>query len=400
VRERSSQFIGLAFVLAFAASVGCVGLGVSAQNTKSSTTNATTSTSTTKHQPRRPKSKRPWSGRCDPTKQEQADLSGTYTGKVNYPDASLTGDATLTITGNDFSLTAGSTTQSGRITAVTTCNYTGATMMFGDLTPPPPSPNPPPPVPAVSLRVRKMGDRVTLMTVPGERRSFSFGTAGSAKAKPRRRRGKIDGGMKAANEAPQFPWPPPRASASVRIPDEFVRKPSGETYLRDVSERLTQALNRAGYEEISWYAVPDGFALVSQFEQCDSDGTPLSGATRFLDKVFRPPLRTPWDYIRKLILPEVGHFRVIVIIVSDHPFSQRNVRVSRDEALAWLSSGTNGLPQDTGDLRFTNAYLTTALIYEFEQASVDSGAILKQPSSLTGKMHLQKCGIWAALERR
>jgi hypothetical protein len=129
-------------------------------------------------------------GRCDPTQQEQADLSGTYSGKVNYPDASLTGDATLTITGNNFTLTAGSTTQSGRITAVTTCGYTGATMMFGDLTPPTPSPNPPAALPAVSLRVRKMGDRVSLMTVPGEKRSFSFGSAAATRPRRQRRKAK------------------------------------------------------------------------------------------------------------------------------------------------------------------------------------------------------------------
>jgi len=122
--------------------------------------------------------------------QEQTDLSGTYTGKVDYSDAGLTGDGTLTITGTNFTLTAGSATQSGRVTAVTTCGYTAATMMFGDLTPPTPSPNPPPALPAVSLRVRKMGDRVTLMSVPGEKRSFSFSSAGSMKTMPRRHKPK------------------------------------------------------------------------------------------------------------------------------------------------------------------------------------------------------------------
>lgn len=179
--------LGLAVVIVTA--LASAGLIVSAQNTNSSMTMQNTNTGTMKHKPRRPKTKKTWTGRCDPTKQEQADLSGTYTGKVNYPDASLTGDATLTITGNNFTLTAGSTTQSGRVTAVTTCGYTGATMMFGDLTPPTPSPNPPAALPAVSLRVRKMGDRMTLMTVPGEKRSFSFGTAGT-KAKPRKHKSK------------------------------------------------------------------------------------------------------------------------------------------------------------------------------------------------------------------
>lgn len=166
--------MGLAVVVM--AALASAGLVVSAQN--SSTTTAA---------PPKPQKV----GRCDPTQQEQTDLSGTYTGKIDYPDAGLTGDATLTITGNNFTLTAGSASQSGRVTAVTTCNYTGVTMMFGDLTPPTPGPNPPPALPAVSLRAKKVGDRVTLNTVPGEKRMFSFGSAGSGKpAKPRRPRAK------------------------------------------------------------------------------------------------------------------------------------------------------------------------------------------------------------------
>ena len=189
MRERSSQLIGLAIVLVFTLSVACAGLFASAQNSNSSMTMSNTNSGTMKHKPRKPKTKSTWTGRCDPTKQEQADLSGDYTGKVNYPDASLTGDATLNIAGNDFTLTAGATTQKGRITAVTTCGYTGATMMFGDLTPPTPSRNPPPALPAVSLRVRKMGNRVTLASVPGEKRTFSFGTAGTGN-KPRKHKSK------------------------------------------------------------------------------------------------------------------------------------------------------------------------------------------------------------------
>lgn len=203
--------LGLAVVVMTALS--SAGLVVSAQNTNSSTTMAPMAANTntaTKRKPRRRSrraSRKPAAdaattadtsmaaapmtqkktGRCDPTVQEQTDLSGTYTGKVNYPDASLTGDATLTITGNSFSLAAGSTTQSGRVTAVTTCGYTGVTMMFGDLTPPTPSPNPPAALPAVSLRAKKMGDRVTLTSVPGEKRMFSFGSAGAAKATKKHR---------------------------------------------------------------------------------------------------------------------------------------------------------------------------------------------------------------------
>jgi hypothetical protein len=190
VRKSTIYLFVLGFAVVIVTALASAGLVVSAQNTNSSTTMANTNSETRKHKPRKPKTKSTWTGRCDPLKQEQADLSGDYTGKVNYPDASLTGDATLNIAGNDFTLTAGATTQKGRITAVTTCGYTGATMMFGDLTPPAPSRNPPPALPAVSLRVRKVGTRVTLTSVPGEKRTFSFGTAGTGNPKPRKHKRK------------------------------------------------------------------------------------------------------------------------------------------------------------------------------------------------------------------
>lgn len=125
---------------------------------------------------------------------EQTDLSGTYTGTVNYPEGGLNGPATVTITGNNFTITpeGGGSAVSGRITAVTTRGYTGVTMMFGDATAPPPTQNPPPPpLPAVSLQAKRSGGRVTLMSVPGEKRQFSFSMAsasGSGRVRTRGRR--------------------------------------------------------------------------------------------------------------------------------------------------------------------------------------------------------------------
>jgi len=164
------------------------GLVVSAQNTNSSTTMAPANKAAAKKKPRRHKAAAATTGRCDPTKQEQTDLSGTYTGKVKHGDEPAM-DATLTITGNNFTMTSGSDTHSGRVTAVTTCGYTAATFMMGDLTPPAPSPNPPKALPAMSLRVKKVGDSLTLMSVPGEPQKISFTSGGGAmKRKPRKHR--------------------------------------------------------------------------------------------------------------------------------------------------------------------------------------------------------------------
>lgn len=200
----------------------CAGLVVSAQNSNSSTTMAPantnkpkrtgrrtskkpantntadqssdTATANTNAAPRKRRSRRgtaattAGTGRCDPTKQEQTDLSGTYTGKAKHGTEAAQ-DATLTITGNNFTMTSGSETHNGRVTAVTTCGYTAVTMMMGDLTPPTPSPNPPAALPAMSLRAKKVGDKLWLTSVPGDKMSVSFTpTGGSMKPKPRKHR--------------------------------------------------------------------------------------------------------------------------------------------------------------------------------------------------------------------
>jgi hypothetical protein len=104
---------------------------------------------------------------------KDTDLSGTYMGMVDYPDGSMKGDATLTITGNTFTLVVtGGTPISGRISAVETRGYIGVTMRMGDQAANDKVASEP--VPTVSVRARKMGKLLTLMSVPEETHKFSF----------------------------------------------------------------------------------------------------------------------------------------------------------------------------------------------------------------------------------
>lgn len=204
------------FLLALFGVLGALvsaGFVVSAQNSNSSTTMTNSNTNTSKpRRPRRPRPKAspspeatsdmpatnttaatpPRKGRCDPNKQEPADLSGTYTGKMKHGDAVR--DATLTISGNSFTMTSGSDSHTGRITAVTTCGYTAVTIMHGDGgTSEPGKTSPPNKV--MSLRAKKVGDSLTLMSVPGEPEKVMF-TSGGGAGRPRRQR-------------PRRPAPPP-----------------------------------------------------------------------------------------------------------------------------------------------------------------------------------------------
>jgi hypothetical protein len=165
------------FVLGLAVVVGTAlagaGLVASAQNSNTSTTMAPIAAKA-KPKPKYRKKAAPAMPRCDNTKQEQTDLSGTYTGKLKHGDGPVM-DATLTVTGNTFTGTMGSDTHSGKITAVTTCGYTAVTMMMEGA----PA--------AMSLRAKKVGDNLTLTSVPGEPQTVTFTTGGAMKVKPRHR---------------------------------------------------------------------------------------------------------------------------------------------------------------------------------------------------------------------
>ncbi len=225
MRKSTIYLFILVVTVVVAAAIASAGVVVSAQNSNSSTTMANTN----KAKPKTRRSRRgaarktdaattdagaamtaqtpKRTGKCDPTQQEQTDLSGTYVGKATHGKTPPV-DATLTITGNNFTMTSGTDNHSGRITAVTTCGYIGVTMMMGDMTPPTPSPNPPPPNKAMSLRAKKVGDKLMLMSVPGEPMEVKFvtnGMDGGMGMKPHKRRAKSKTMPK--TEAPAKPTP-------------------------------------------------------------------------------------------------------------------------------------------------------------------------------------------------
>lgn len=101
----------------------------------------------------------------------QEDLSGTYTGRLTMTGGHdmSSNEATLTITGNTFSLSADGMTHAGRIYAVNTRRYIGAALIFDDITDP--VTNTPL---ACSVRVRRTSRGITMTPVPGARNRLTF----------------------------------------------------------------------------------------------------------------------------------------------------------------------------------------------------------------------------------
>ena len=103
----------------------------------------------------------------------QVDLSGTYAGTFNCEAAGLVGDTTLTITGNEFTTADGKT---GRITASKTGGYTAVALRVNgaDATATPM---------VISLRARKIGNKLTLSPVAGANEKCSFVTSKIARGR-------------------------------------------------------------------------------------------------------------------------------------------------------------------------------------------------------------------------
>jgi hypothetical protein len=146
---------------------------------------------------------------------EQTDLSGTYTGTLDCSDAGVSGDTTLTITGNQFTLTDGKT---GRIVASTTHGYTGVAMQFGEATAATGTQAATVPT-IVSMRAKKVGDRLTLMPVEGSGHVCSFKPAAASRsARTRRTRTRAMPAQPAEPATPAEPMVTPATPAEPATP--------------------------------------------------------------------------------------------------------------------------------------------------------------------------------------
>jgi hypothetical protein len=201
-----------------------------------------------------------------------------------------------------------------------------------------------------------------------------------------------------AQTIPQFPWPPPLASATGVIPRSLLPSPQ-DKLLMDVDRRLVSALDACGYVGKSYYAVPDGFALVTQIEQINSNGSSKKPPDRWSAELGSVSSFSLSSYLEALFTANPGRYRVIVFVVTSHPFSQSDVRVSKEEAFHWLATGLNQLPPAIGAIKVTDSYSATALIYEFEEPRTGEQAKFVEPSALTYEDHLKKSNLWAALEK-
>ena len=201
-----------------------------------------------------------------------------------------------------------------------------------------------------------------------------------------------------AHALPEFPWPPPKPSAFTDVPVGSPElSPGTGVNFFSVDTKISEALSLAGYSDRSYFAVPNGFAIVTRLEKTDAEGNP--DPERWASSL-EPLSLTEFSltkYLEALFGAPQGHYRLFVFIVTSEAVIQSGTPVSQATAQTWIVEGANRLPFDLQRMPYTAQHSTTAYIYEFVQAGVGAEANQNIPSTITGRDHLERAGLWYSL---
>jgi hypothetical protein len=182
-----------------------------------------------------------------------------------------------------------------------------------------------------------------------------------------------------SDEVPEFPFPLPEYSAIYKFPDSYYE---GVDNFEELDRILSTALENKGYH-FQYYSIPkQGFAIITQMERCNADGTSNNDAR--WDIEFKNVTGFV-DYFNRLFTGKKGLCRTIVFLVSNGSFSYGE-RVEKDDATGLLSNGLLSLPGSFGD-RDLKDHNISAIIYEFQIMESDENPV-NHRSNLSGREHL------------
>lgn len=189
-----------------------------------------------------------------------------------------------------------------------------------------------------------------------------------------------------AYEAPlsSFPWPAPLWSARLAIDMGYFESVSTVGAL---GNRLSQALDIAGYYERSYFSVPGGIAIATRLEQIDENAQPSPGDARWSGEPYRAEFSLAW-YLSTLLKGRSGSYRVIVLVLTDEAIDQHSGPPDEAAAGGWLKSGPDVLPSHMGFFPLNESHRVTALVYEFDAGDAAGTASVKDPSAFAARTHL------------
>ena len=195
---------------------------------------------------------------------------------------------------------------------------------------------------------------------------------------------------------PVFPWPPPNYTILYVLNNIYFK--NAKT-LANADKIITTALEDSGYDNGAYFYIPNGFALVTRIELIRENGTPLDTPSRWNGSI-KGYYHLTWSaYLKALIFPNKGYYRIIVFAVTDKGINSSGKKVTKKVAEQWLFDGISALPESIAKKKYDAGYRCSAIIYQFRKQEGMSPELL-QPGTITGLDHLSKSGILANLLKR
>jgi hypothetical protein len=194
-----------------------------------------------------------------------------------------------------------------------------------------------------------------------------------------------------------LPWPLPLPSSSTEIAKDLRATPVPGGRLTVAANRLSLALHAAGYNDLRFYDIPQGFALVTPLELIDDQGQAMAhpdpkqrfGAAYPSEGFFTMRF---WS---DLLHGKTGRFRLFVFVVIDHPFGY--AKDVTDAEILWKHPSVE-LPLSRADLAYTSEDHWYALVYEVVHPSGTDLVTMAEHAS-DPALHLAKSGILDSLKR-
>ncbi len=197
---------------------------------------------------------------------------------------------------------------------------------------------------------------------------------------------------------PRFELPPPFYSALEVLERDQVVPDLEAPSLGDADRHLKRALGEAGYGDLAYFVVDEGFALVTRLEKTTRDAEPAPESDRFMDPGEQHSFARLVEFLSTGFGLRSGRYRLFAFVVTNHEVRRSKQRISRDEATQWSAEGLASLPWSLKDLPYTANHQCTVLVYEFE-AGDDGSVEVLDPSPHVGRAHLERAGILGYLGR-
>lgn len=186
---------------------------------------------------------------------------------------------------------------------------------------------------------------------------------------------------------------------------QFIDLPLGlfskASYLKHINQQLISALDQMGYSQRKYYSVPNGFAILTPVEQISPQGDAIKGQARWQDYPSVGRFDGILDYLKSIIIPKPGYFRLFAFVVTDKNIKNEGGKVDKGQASDWLKEGGFWLPDPIANRAFTNNYHVGVFLYEFQ--ATEAIKLLEErcnPNFLSIDSHLRQSGIMNALNKR